>query len=126
MAGRLLVVSDEPRTGHTLRRALALDGFAVVLVTDDAGAVEIVRDTELDAVIVAVVEPEGRGAALRSRLREARPRLPVLVVGTGDTAVGRTGGFDAGAHEYLAKPVVLVALLTRLRRASAKKEPRRL
>jgi two-component system response regulator MprA len=66
-------------------------------------------------VIVDLSAPDARGAALCRRLREASPRLPVLMVGVGDTAVERTGGLAVGADDYLAKPYVLVELLTRVR-----------
>jgi two-component system response regulator MprA len=115
MAGRLLVVNDEPETGRALQGALASEGFDVILATDKAEVLEVVEDTEPDAVIVDLAEPEARGAALCRRLRDASPRLPVLMVGVGDTAVERTGGLAVGADDYLAKPFVLVELLTRIR-----------
>ena len=115
MAGRLLVVNDEPKTGRALQGALALEGFDVLLAEDDREALEVVQDSEPDAVIVDVVESDARGAALCRRLREASPRLPVLMLGEGDNAVQRTGGLAAGADDYLAKPFVLVELLTRIR-----------
>jgi two-component system response regulator MprA len=115
MAGRLLVVDEEPETGRALQGALALEGFDAVLATDEAEVLEIVQETEPDAVIVDLSSPDTRGAALCRRLREASPRLPVLMVGAGDTAVERTGGLAVGADDYLAKPYVLVELLTRVR-----------
>jgi two-component system response regulator MprA len=111
----MLVVMDEPETGRAMQRALASDGFDVILASDDAEAIEVVQNTDLEAVIVDVVEPDARGAALCRRLREASPRVPVLMVGTGDTDVERTGGLAVGADDYLAKPFVLVELLTRIR-----------
>src|SRR5262245_59031588 len=115
MAGRLLIVDDEPATGRALQGALTLEGFDAILVTDEAEVLDVVEETEPDAVIVDLGEPEARGAALCRRLRDASPRLPVLMVGAGDTAVERTGGLAVGADDYLAKPFVLVELLTRIR-----------
>ena len=115
MAGRLLVVNDEPKTGRALQGALALEGFDVLLAADDREALEVVHDSEPDAVIVDVVEADARGTALCRRLRETSPGLPVLMLGDGDTVVQRTGGLAAGADDYLAKPFVLVELLTRIR-----------
>jgi two-component system response regulator MprA len=112
---RLLVVNDEPETGRELLGALESEGFDVILATDETEALEVVQDTEPDAVIVDVVEPDARGAALCRRLREARPRLPLLVLGAGESVVERTGGLAVGADDYLAKPFVLVELLTRIR-----------
>jgi len=115
VAGRLLVVNDQPKTGQALQGALAQEGFDVILATDDTEALEVVQDEEPDAVIVDVVAPNTDGAALCRRLREASPRLPVLMLGERDAVVGQTGGLAAGADEYLAKPFVLVELLTRIR-----------
>jgi two-component system response regulator MprA len=115
MAGRLLVVNCEPNGGRALQGALALEGFDVVVANDDVEALEVVQGTEPDAVIVDVLEPDTKGAALCRRLRGASPGLPVLMLGAGDTVVARTGGLAAGADDYLAKPFVLVELLTRIR-----------
>jgi two-component system response regulator MprA len=115
MAGRLLVVNDEPETGRALQGALASEGFDVILATDDAEALEVVQGTEPDAVIVDMVEPDERGTALCRQLRKTSPQLPVLMLGEGDTLVERTGGLAAGADDYLTKPFVLVELLTRIR-----------
>jgi two-component system response regulator MprA len=112
MAGRLLVVNDDPKMGRALQGALALDGFDVILATDDDDALEVVQATQPHAVIVDVVGPDARGAAFCRRLREASPRLPILMLGPGDTVVERAGGLAA---DYLAKPFVLVELLTRIR-----------
>jgi two-component system, OmpR family, response regulator MprA len=114
VARRLLVVNDELRTGKALQGALALEGFDVILATDDTAALHVVEDRAPDAVIVDVTAPESQGAALCSRLRQARPRLPVLIVGR-DVATERNGVLAAGADDYLARPFVLVELLTRLR-----------
>src|SRR5262245_11833640 len=114
-AERLLVVNDQPATGRGRLEALESDGFEVVLAFDEAQALEVVQAAEPDVVIVDLCEPETRGAALCRRLREARPGLPVLMVGTGDTAVERTSGLAVGADDYLAKPFSLVELLTRIR-----------
>jgi len=115
MAARLLVVNNQPKTGQALQGALALEGFDVILATDDAEALEVVQGGVPDAVIVDVVEPDAKGAALCRRLRATSPRLPVLMLGVHDTVVEETGGLAAGADEYLAKPFVLVELLTRIR-----------
>jgi len=113
-AGRLLVVADEPETGRALQAALASAGFDVVPAADEAEALEAVQETKPDAVIVDVVEPATRGVALCRELREAGPWLPVLMLGAGDPVFEPTG-VAVGADDYLAKPFVLVELLTRLR-----------
>jgi two-component system, OmpR family, response regulator MprA len=112
MAGRVLVVNDEPEAGRALEGALASEGFDVVLASDEAEALEVVQGT---AVIVDLAGPDSRGAALCRRLHQAGPRVPVLMVGVGDTVADRTNGLVVGADDYRAKPFVLVELLTRIR-----------
>jgi DNA-binding response OmpR family regulator len=111
----VLFVNDEPEAGRALEGALASEGFDVVLATHEAEALEVVQGAGPDAVIVDLVGPDARGAALCRRLRETGLRLPVLMVGAVDTEVERTNGLAVGADDYLAKPFVLVELLTRIR-----------
>jgi two-component system response regulator MprA len=125
MASRLLVVNDEPATGKALQGALSREGFDVFLATDDAEALDVAARKAPDAVIVDLVAPDTRGAALCRRLRQAVPRIPVLLLGARDNAVERTGGLAAGADDYIAKPFVLVELLTRLRALLRRKGPPR-
>ena len=115
MARRLLVVNDEPRRGKALQGALALEGFDVFLATDDAAALDVVEDKAPDAVIVDITAPDSRGAAVCRRLREARPRLPVLMLGGRELGTERARVIAAEADDYLARPFVLVELLTRVR-----------
>jgi two-component system response regulator MprA len=115
MAARLLVVNCEPIAGRALEEALVLEGFDVILATDDVQALELVQRTEPDAAIVDVAEADTKGVAVCRGLRAARPGLPVLMLGAGDSVVARTGGLAAGADDYVAKPFVLVELVTRIR-----------
>ena len=112
---RLLVVNCEPHAGRALQGALALEGFDVTLATDEVEALEVVEGTDPDAVIVDVVDPDTKGVALCRRLRAVIPGVPLLMLGAGDTVVAHTAGLVAGADDYLAKPFVLVELLTRIR-----------
>jgi two-component system, OmpR family, response regulator MprA len=66
-------------------------------------------------VIVDVVEPDAKAASLCRWLHAASPTLPVLMLGAGDTVAEETRGLTAHADDYLAKPFVLVELLTRIR-----------
>jgi two-component system response regulator MprA len=115
MASRVLVVNDEPTSGKALQRALVEEGFDVVLATDEAEALDVVTGAEPDAVIVDVDPPDTRGAAFCRRVREARPRISVLMLGARDTVAHSGSAVVEGADDYIAKPFVLVELLTRLR-----------
>jgi two-component system, OmpR family, response regulator MprA len=125
MASRLLVVNDEPATAEALERALVLEGFDVFVATDDAEAVDVAERRAPDAVLVDVVETDGRAAALCRRLREAVPRIPVLLLGGRNTTADRARGLAAGADDYIAKPFALMELITRLRALLRRSAPHR-
>jgi two-component system response regulator MprA len=115
MASRVLVIPEQPSTGTALQGALALEGFDVVVAEDHEEALDVVASARPDAVIVDVAEPDAERAALCRRLREARPQMPVLMLGSAESDVERTGGLVAGADDYIPKPFVLIELVTRLR-----------
>src|ERR1700693_1184592 len=112
---RVLVADDEPAVREALRRALALEGYAVDLAENGAEALRTIGLAEPDVGVVDVLMPVGDGLAACRRLREEGSRVPVLML-TARAGVGdRVDGLDAGADDYLVKPFALEELLARIR-----------
>lgn len=113
---RLLVVDDEPAVRESLRRAFALEGYAVDLAPDGAAALRALEDAdEPDAVVLDVLMPHVDGVTVCRRLRERGSRVPVLMLTARETVGDRVAGLDAGADDYLVKPFALEELLARIR-----------
>jgi two-component system, OmpR family, response regulator MprA len=113
---RLLVVDDEPAVRESLRRAFALEGFAVDLAPDGAAALRALEENdEPDAVVLDVLMPHVDGVTVCRRLRERGSRVPVLMLTARETVGDRVAGLDAGADDYLVKPFALEELLARIR-----------
>jgi two-component system, OmpR family, response regulator MprA len=113
---RLLVVDDEPAVRESLRRAFALEGYAVDLAPDGAAALRALEGAEEpDAVVLDVLMPHVDGVTVCRRLREQGSRVPVLMLTARETVGDRVAGLDAGADDYLAKPFALEELLARIR-----------
>jgi two-component system, OmpR family, response regulator MprA len=113
---RLLVVDDEPAVRESLRRAFALEGYAVELAPDGAAALRALEAAdEPDAVVLDVLMPHVDGVTVCRRLRERGSRVPVLMLTARETVGDRVAGLDAGADDYLAKPFALEELLARIR-----------
>jgi two-component system, OmpR family, response regulator MprA len=93
----VLVLNAEPWTRDALRSALTLEGFEVVVARDEDEALRLVEGEAPDAAIVDLAAVGDNGEVVSHRLRQAQPRLPVLVIGDE------------------ARPLGLVELLTRLR-----------
>jgi two-component system, OmpR family, response regulator MprA len=114
-APRLLVVDDEPAVREALRRALALEGYAVELAGDGAEALAAVAAGEPDAVVLDVLMPRVDGVTVCRRLRASGSRVPVLMLTARDSVGDRVAGLDAGADDYLVKPFALEELVARIR-----------
>jgi two-component system OmpR family response regulator len=112
---RLLLVEDDPEVGGMLTEALRHRGHVVDHVERGADAVWMAAEQRYDVVILDVGLPDLSGLEVCAQLRAQQPVLPVLML-TGHTDVlARVQGLDAGADDYLAKPVSLAELEARLR-----------
>jgi two-component system response regulator MprA len=112
---RLLVVDDDPALSRTLRRALAIEGYAVDCAGDGVEALDRLGGEPYDAVVLDVAMPRLDGLAVCRRLRERRDRTPVLMLTARDAVSDRVNGLDAGADDYLVKPFALDELNARIR-----------
>src|SRR4051794_15086049 len=112
---KLLVVDDDPALSRTLRRALAVEGYAVDCAGDGIEALDRLGETTYDAVVLDVSMPRLDGLAVCRQLRRARDRTPVLMLTARDAVEDRVSGLDAGADDYLVKPFALDELNARVR-----------
>jgi DNA-binding response OmpR family regulator len=112
---RLLVVEDEVRLAHALRRGLTSDGFLVEVATDGAQGLELARHGDFDAVLLDVMLPRMSGYDVVRALRVEENWVPVLMLSAKDGEHDQADGLDYGADDYLTKPFSYVVLLARLR-----------
>jgi DNA-binding response OmpR family regulator len=128
---RLLLVEDDAMLGAALRAGLRQDGHAVdwVRSADEADTAWIAagKTAAYDAVVLDLGLPDGSGLDLLKRARQRRVATPVLVATARDRVADRIAGLDAGADDYMVKPVDLDELAARLRaierRAAGRSEP---
>jgi two-component system OmpR family response regulator len=112
---RLLLVEDEPRTAELLRRDLVEEGYAVDLAPDGRTATWQAGEVDYDAIVLDVMLPDVDGFTVCAALRQAHRWAPVLMVTGRDQVPDRVRGLDAGADDYMVKPVSLAEVNARLR-----------
>jgi len=113
----ILVIEDEPKTGDYLQRGLAESGFAVRLARNGRDGLAIVREEEIELVVLDVMLPRMDGWQVLEALR-ADPdteQLPVLFLTARDEVEDRVRGLELGADDYLVKPFAFVELVARIR-----------
>ena len=112
---RLLLVEDDPVLGDGMAASLRLRGWAVDWSRTAAEAALANSGVAYDAVILDLGLPDGDGLKLLRSWRERGLTLPVLVLTARDSVDSRIGGLDAGADDYLIKPLSMDELAARLR-----------
>ncbi len=122
---RVLVVEDEPRMAHLIRRGLQEDGYAVEVASTGPDAVWHATEFDYDAVVLDRMLPGFDGLEVCRQLRAARRWAPVLMLTARDGIDDRVAGLDAGADDYLVKPFSFAELSARLRALMRRGSPER-
>jgi adenylate cyclase len=114
---KILVVDDTPKNVKLLADILTVKGYAVVTASAGAEALKQVEAEKPDLVLLDVVMPEMSGYEVCRKIREnpATGILPVVMVTALDPSEERIKGLDAGADDFLTKPINQPELLARVR-----------
>ncbi|MFZ2308865.1 MAG: response regulator transcription factor [Rhodoferax sp.] len=112
---RILLAEDDALLGDGLRAGLRQLGFQVDWVRDGEAAERELRAQPYTAAVLDLGLPRKDGLAVLGTIRQARIATPVLVLTARDTVPERIRGLDAGADDYVVKPVDLHELAARLR-----------
>jgi DNA-binding response OmpR family regulator len=111
---RILIVEDDPQLGDGLKSGLRSIGFAPDWTQDAAAAWQALNSEEYVAVVLDLGLPGENGLTLLSRLRGSGQDLPVLILTALDGKTDKLAGFNAGADDYVVKPVDMEELAARL------------
>jgi two-component system response regulator QseB len=124
---RILIVEDDLLLGDGLCEGLRALGFAVDWFTDGAQADSALSTMPYDAIVLDLGLPGRDGLDWLARWRAGAERAPVVVLTARDAVEQRITGLDAGADDYLLKPIETAELAARLRavmrRSQGRPEP---
>jgi len=119
---RILVVDDEPQILRALRTSLRAAGYQVVSAASAEAALAVVALQPPEAVILDLILPDGTGTAVCQELRKWSS-VPVIVLSAVGEEREKVTALDAGADDYITKPVGIDELLARLRAALRRVSP---
>lgn len=122
MAGRILLVEDDPQIADYIRSGLAEEGFTVDHAGNGRDGLFLATDSQFDVIVLDRMLPGMDGLALLKAMRAAEMATPVIMLSALASTDDRIAGLTAGADDYLGKPFSFGELLARihalLRRAS--------
>lgn len=112
---KILLVEDDLPLAQTLAEALSDQLYAVDIATDGLLAWDYVKMLNYDLLLLDVMLPKMDGMTLCQKLRSHRYPMPILMLTARDTISDKINSLDAGADDYLIKPVDLGELFARIR-----------
>lgn len=117
MTARVLIVDDVFANIKLLEARLTAEYFTAVSAMNGPQALDIAERGECDIVLLDVMMPGMDGFEVCRRLKAApaTAHLPVVMVTALDSPADRLAGLQAGADDFLTKPINELALLTRVR-----------
>ena len=117
MSARILVVDDIETNRRLLEARLTAEYFDVLMAPDGPTCLDLARSEKPDVILLDIMMPGMDGFETCRRLKsdpESR-HIPVVMVTALDERTDRIRGLEAGADEFLTKPVDDVALFARVR-----------
>ncbi|MGH2495666.1 MAG: response regulator transcription factor [Ktedonobacteraceae bacterium] len=110
----ILVVEDEQRLAHLLRRVLLEERHTVDVAYDGNAGLNLALSDTYDVVVLDVMLPGIDGLEICRQLRAERIVTPVLMLTARGAIEDRVTGLNVGADDYLTKPFAMEELLARI------------
>lgn len=110
----VLVVEDEEKLRSSIEQFLVSEGFTVLLASTGMEAIQLVRLSTVDVVVLDVMLPELNGIQVCQIIRQA-DQIPILIVSALGTEEDVLAGLEKGADDYIIKPFRMRELVARIR-----------
>jgi adenylate cyclase len=114
---RILIADDQPMNVDILQTRLAVHGYEILTAADGEEALAIARAQQPDLILLDIMMPKMDGIEVCQHLK-ADPELPftpIIMVTAKADSKDIVAGLEAGADEYLTKPVDQAALVARVK-----------
>jgi two-component system cell cycle response regulator len=117
MTARILVIDDVPANVKLLEARLSAEYFDVITALTGQEGLAICERADCDLVLLDVMMPnmDGFDVCRRLKLNPATHHIPVIMITALDHPSDRVKGLEAGADDFLTKPVSDIALIGRVR-----------
>jgi two-component system, OmpR family, KDP operon response regulator KdpE len=121
-AGTILVVDDEPQIRRVMRTTLTSSGYAITEARSGEEALERLRETRPDLILLDVNMPGMGGFEACKEIRDISD-APIIMLTVRDVEKDKVRALDAGADDYVVKPFSMDELLARIRAALRRASP---
>lgn len=124
---RLLLIEDDLKIASFVTKGFKEAGFVVEHASDGRSGLHMALSSSFDVAVIDIMLPGLDGLSIIDELRQARCKLPVIILSAKRSLDERVEGLQAGGDDYLTKPFAFTELLARvqalIRRASDTPDP---
>jgi DNA-binding response OmpR family regulator len=111
---RVLLVEDQTKIAHFVRRALEEASFTVELIEDGNEAYRRACQERYDVIVLDIMLPGRDGLSILRQLREQKNAVPVILLTARTELNERLEGLNLGADDYVTKPFFAEELIARI------------
>lgn len=112
--GHILVVDDEAAIRELISEVLNISGFTVASSADGLDALNQIRRTKFDLILLDVNLPKVDGFAVLEKVRESAPTQPIIMLSARTDKDDVINGLKLGADDYIRKPFSVEELVLRV------------
>ncbi|MDQ0781202.1 response regulator [Chryseobacterium sp. W4I1] len=120
MNKKILIVDDDPRNIFALKLTLKSRGYQIVSCTMAQEAIQVLKENTVDIILMDMMMPEmdGYEAVKIIRNTPGMSQIPVIAVTAQAMPEDRQKCLDAGAQDYVSKPIDVDQLVTAIEKLS--------
>lgn len=111
---KILVVDDDINLNYLISKVLTKNGYQVYQSYNASDAYDVIDVNYIDLIITDIMMPGIDGYAFTKSLREEKIEIPILIITSCEEFSNKVEGFNAGADDYLVKPINLEELVLRV------------
>lgn len=115
MITSILVVEDDNGLQKYLKELLLENGFSVQIAPEGVTALNILKKSEPDLVVLDLGLPNVSGETVCMEIRKKYPNLPVIILTARDSTADIVKGLNLGADDYMTKPFIADEFLARIK-----------
>ncbi len=119
---KILIVDDEEEFASTVAERLCLRGYQATAVFSANEALAIIRTAAPDVVLLDLMMPGINGFETLRVIKELTPSIEVIILTGYGGIQGKLQGLEAGAFDYVMKPVDLGVLITKIEMARSRRQ----
>lgn len=111
---KIIIVEDEPSLVFTLEDTLENEGYHTFVAEKGDDAVDIVKNEDLDLMILDLMLPGMSGYDVCKKVRSMNYTFPIIMLTARDQEIDKVTGLNIGADDYITKPFGVKELLARI------------